>query len=69
MDGSIARRDRIADEYDELYASLYSEEIARQKADYEATFGQEYRAAHPFKPNGVQAHLTAMHKIAARLEE
>lgn len=65
MDHSITRRDRHADEGDELYARLYAEEIARQQTAYEAEFGPDYRRTHRFIPDGVQAHLTVALKIAA----
>lgn len=45
--------------YDTLFAEI--EQAARE--EYEAQFGPEYRARHPFKLDGAQAHAQVMARI------
>lgn len=64
MDRAIRRLTREEQEQ-AAYAALCEEIEAEMRAEYEAQFGPEYRAQHPFNP-GNEVHNRAMAEIEAR---
>jgi hypothetical protein len=68
-DTKQAHADRISDERAEAYIEAFDANIAAQAKEYDAEFGEEYRAKHPFKADTMAAHLAAMGIINQGKEE
>jgi len=66
MDQSIRRRDRDEEQADELCRELFDAEAARRQAEYEAEFGPEFRAKHPFTVDSLDIHMTVMRQMEER---
>jgi hypothetical protein len=54
---------------DTLYQRLFEEERTRRLKEYEAEFGPEYRAKHPFMPDGYAIHKAVARKIKEMIDD
>lgn len=59
----LERRDRAEEQASDAYRALYDQIVSDQEAEYEAEFGPEYRAVHPFKVNGATIHQRVMQQL------
>lgn len=62
MDRCI-RRLTNEEQADAAYREACEEIEAAMRANYEAEFGEEYRAKHPFQPDSARIHKIAMKQI------
>ncbi len=60
-----ARRDAAQANYDRIYAEIED----AQRAEYEAEFGEEYRAKYPFKADGSEIHQQVQSRIVRESSE
>lgn len=63
MDRDI-RRLTLDEQADIAYREAYEEIEEAMRANYEAEFGPEFRAKHPFQPDSARIHKIAMRQIS-----